>query len=145
MDQATLPQFMMRLASFAGYKDAPTVCGSMTFLLPPFKLVASRLVRAGGRIWEAWSPNSDRVAFYPGVPDPRFVVATPDNHARRRADGHLGCFDPTRNPQLLDHDKLWYPFVRPNCDTPPAAYPEYSAFHEVWNCKEQSFAPEFLG
>lgn len=144
MDQATLPQFLMRLASFAGYKDVPTVCGSMTFLLPPFKLVSSRLVRAGGRIWEAWSPNSERVAFYPGVPDPRFVTETPDEHARRRADGHLGRFDPTRNPQLLDHEKLWYPFVRPDCNAPPATYPEYSAFHEVWNTKEQSFAPEFL-
>ncbi len=132
MDHAALPPMTMRLASYAGYKDIPTVCSSMSFLLPPFKLVTSRLIRASGRVWEAWSPNSDRVAYYPGVPDARFTTETPVEPALRRADGHLGRFDPTRNPQLLVHDRLWYPFIRPECDADTSRHPEYTAFTDLW-------------
>ncbi len=130
--------------SVCGYRDLPAVCGSMTFLLPPFKLASSRVIRAGGRIWEAWSPNSKRVAYYPGVPDAQFTISTPTDPAFRRADGHLGRFDPTRNPQLLDHNRLWYPFVRPDSDDIISTHPEHAEFHSVWLSGERTFDPDFL-
>lgn len=133
-----------RLVSYAGYKDWPTVHTALSFALPAFSRVVSRIVAAAERSWEAWSPNASSHAFYPGLADADVVSEASLLPWMRRADGHLGRFDPTRWPQVLRHDRLWYAFVRPETEAPLTSYPEFTPFHSVWEVQARSFPPPFL-
>lgn len=129
------------LKSMAGYASLPTVDDALSYMLPPFQLASRRIVQIGQRFWELWSPNSARVEFYPGTA----ISGFPLEHQLpqlRRADGHQGRFDPTINPQVLDHARLWYPFVR--TEAPAAEYPEFSNFADVWDDRFVSFHASFL-
>ena len=75
---------------------------SMDFYLPRFTLGATRFVYAGERLWELWSPNSQRFAFYPGVSKPNLRLGRNLDLELRRADGQFGRFDPTASPQHFD-------------------------------------------
>ena len=132
---------MERLKSMAGYASLPTVDDALAYVLPPFSLASRRLVQVGQRLWELWSPNSDRVEYYPGVPEPDFSFEEEDSR-NRRADGHCGRFDPTVTPQVLDPARLWFPFVR--TEAPEAEYPEFSNFADVWDDRVISFKASFL-
>ena len=95
-----------------GYYDMPAVNDAMTFMLPPFQTLHSRLVRVGPKLWQLWSPNSPLNAFYPGIRAPGYEVKMEDDEEKRRFDGHLGRFDPTRSPQHFDARHPWLGFVR---------------------------------
>lgn len=132
---------MERLKSMAGYASLPTVDDALSYVLPPFELASHRIVQIGHRLWELWSPNSSRVEFYPGTAISGFPFEH-ELHQLRRADGHRGRFDPTINPQVLDHARLWYPFVR--VEAPVEQYPEFTNFVDVWDGRGGSFHASFL-
>ena len=81
-----------------GYYDMPAVNDAMTFMLPPFQNLHSRLVKVGPKLWQLWSPNSPLNVFYPGIRAPGFEVKMENDEEKRRFNGHLGQFDPTRSP-----------------------------------------------
>ncbi|KJA13447.1 hypothetical protein HYPSUDRAFT_209518 [Hypholoma sublateritium FD-334 SS-4] len=132
---------MERLKSMAGYASLPMVDDTLSYVLPPFELVSRRIVQIGHRLWELWSPNSARAEFYPGTAISGFPFED-ELHQLRRADGHRGRFDPTINPQVLDHARLWYPFVR--VEAPVEKYPEFTNFVDVWDDRLVSFHASFL-
>ena len=125
--------------SMAGYASLPTVDDALSYVLPPFELASRRIVQIGHRLWELWSPNSSRAEFYPGTAISGFPFEH-ELHQLRRADGHRGRFDPTINPQVLDHARLWYPFVR--VEAAVEQYPEFTKFVDVWDGR--SFHTSFL-
>ena len=108
-----------RLESFAGYHTLPTVHDPMHFYLPRFTLRATRFVHAGERLWELWSPNSQRFAFYPGVSKPNLRFGKDVDLELRRADGHLGRFDPTVSPQHFDQTRPWLGYILRESDSLP--------------------------
>ena len=90
----------------------PAVNDAMTFMLPPFQNLHSRLVKVGQKLWQLWSPNSPLNVFYPGICAPGFEFKMDNDEEKRRFDGHLGPFDPTRSPQHFDARRPWQGFVR---------------------------------
>lgn len=64
-----------RRKSCFGYFETPVVDDTLSFLLPPFSRVHSRVVVMKGKTWEAWSPNSTVNVFYPGIRAPGYRVA----------------------------------------------------------------------
>jgi hypothetical protein len=56
-----------RLKSFAGYTERPVVQDTLSYFIPPFSVVSSRLVAFRSQLFEIWSPNSAQTPFYPGV------------------------------------------------------------------------------
>ena len=94
------------------YYDMPAVNDAMTFMLPPFQNLHSRLVKVGPKLWQLWSPNSPLNAFYPRIRAPGFKVKMENDEEKRRFDGHLGRFDPTRSLQHFDARRPWQGFVR---------------------------------
>lgn len=119
-----------RLASLAGYFHVPAIADSLSFVLPPFRLAASRMIGIGARWWEVWSLNSERAAYYPGIADAGFSVDRVDPPKLRRADGHLGRFDPTVNPQVFSRQFPWYPFIRHAGFS--ATHLEFTRLVDVW-------------
>ncbi|KAF9547921.1 hypothetical protein CPC08DRAFT_648601, partial [Agrocybe pediades] len=105
------PFKLNRLMSFAGYTLPPVVLDAMLFYLPCFALCAYRVVECFSRVWEIWSPNDHRSAFYPGVRDTNVKLGLSLPAGMRRCDGHLGRFDPTVSPQAYDKSKPWLGFV----------------------------------
>ena len=101
-----------RRKSCFGYFEPPVVDDTLSFLLPPFSRVHSRTVAMKGKTWEAWSPNSLVDAFYPGIRAPGYNVAMEVDPTKRRFDGHLGRFDPTKSPQHYDPRQPWLALVR---------------------------------
>lgn len=101
-----------RRSSTFGYHDTPAVNDAMSFTLPPFPNMYSRIVSFGSKTWELWSPNSALEAFYPGVRDPGFEVKMEREEKNRRFDGHLGRFDYTKWPQYYDSRRPWIGFIR---------------------------------
>ena len=101
-----------RRKSCFGYFEPPVVDDTLSFLLPPFSRVHSRTVVMKGKTWETWSPNSLIDAFYPGIRAPGYNVAMEADPTKRRFDGHLGRFDPTKSPQHYDPRYPWLAFVR---------------------------------
>ena len=101
-----------RRKSCFGYFEPPVVDDTLSFLLPPFSRVHSRTVVMKGETWEVWSPNSLVDAFYPGIRAPGYKVAMEVDPTKRRFDGHLGCFDPTKSPQHYDPRQPWLALVR---------------------------------
>ena len=89
----------------------PAVNDAMTFVLPLFQTLHSRLVRVGPKLWQLWSPNSPLNVFYPRIRTPGYKVKMEDDKEKRRFDGHLGRFDPTRSPQHFNARRLWLGFV----------------------------------
>ncbi|KAF8182538.1 hypothetical protein BJ912DRAFT_928566 [Pholiota molesta] len=136
------PFFAERLKSFAGYSFMPTIFDALSYWLPPFLLAASRYIAIGLRKWELWSPNSPRVAFYPGVMVPDFRLGTELPEHLRRCDGHDGRFDPTVSPQILISSKLWYPFVCRQAD--PSSHPEFTPFLTIWDETLSAVRPDFI-
>ncbi|KAF9549475.1 hypothetical protein CPC08DRAFT_591078, partial [Agrocybe pediades] len=101
-----------RLASFAGYSLPPTVMDAMLFLLPRFSLSSHRVVENTQRVWELWSPNSSKNAYYPGVQETGSRFGKSLHSSMRRYDGHEGRFDPTISPQHYDKDRPWLGFIQ---------------------------------
>jgi hypothetical protein len=134
--------FVERLLSFTGYLCLPILFDALSYYLPPFQRALSRFVRIGARAWELWSPNSTAAAFYPGLADGSFELAAEGPVHFRRGDGHLGRFDPTVLPQVLDFKRLWYPFVRRSADL--ASYPEFTPFLEIWDVRAGAVNPAFI-
>ena len=95
-----------------GYYNLLAVNDAMTFMLPPFQNLHSRLVKVGPKLWQLWLPNSPLNVFYPGIRVPGFEVKMENDEEKRRFDGHLGRFDPTRSPQHFDAHQPWQGFVR---------------------------------
>ncbi|KAF9542451.1 hypothetical protein CPC08DRAFT_802033 [Agrocybe pediades] len=118
-----------RLASFAGYVLPPTVVDAMLFYLPRFSLCSHRVVESFQRSWELWSPNSSRVAYYPGAREMFARFGRSLHASMRRYDGHEGRFDPTISPQHYDKDRPWLGFIQTSSDV---TRPEFSPFLDVW-------------
>ncbi|EDR02993.1 uncharacterized protein LACBIDRAFT_331931 [Laccaria bicolor S238N-H82] len=101
-----------RRKSISGYFELPVVDNTLPLILPPFSRVHSRLVTMSGKTWLIWSPNSRIDAYYPGIRAPGHEVVMEEDKTKRRFDGHLGRFDPTKSPQHYDPLQPWLPFVR---------------------------------
>jgi hypothetical protein len=123
-----------RLLSIHGYDHLPVVDDTLGFNLPRFRQHSGRLVAAGSRVWELWSPNSSQVAFYPGVPPPNLQLCIPSDERQRRYDGHLGRFDSTLFPQLLSEQRPWRGFIlrQESGFKQRSQYPEFSLLHQNW-------------
>lgn len=100
-----------RMSNF-GYYEPPVVDDTLSLILPLFSRMYSRLVAVAGKTWELWSPNSVIDAYYPGIRAPGYKVAMIEDMTKRRFDGHLGRFDPTKAPQHYDPRQPWLLFVR---------------------------------
>jgi hypothetical protein len=83
----------------------------LSFGLPKFTLRHCRDVKMRDKTWELWSPNSERVAFYPGIMDPQFPKRVVEDRSYHRFDGSLGRFDFTVVPQHFLSNRPWLPFV----------------------------------
>ncbi|KAG6911065.1 hypothetical protein DXG01_004580 [Tephrocybe rancida] len=117
-----------RLLSAAGYDSAPAVDDRLTFTLPPFNQHSGRIVG----VYEQWSPNSMLYAFYPGVPPPGLKYTIPEDPSARRFDGHLGQFDYTVNPQVLQKDFAWRALIyRPSVGK-ELSLVEYESVYDHW-------------
>ena len=88
-----------RRRSNFGYFEPPVVDDTLSLALPPFARVHSRIVSMNGKTWILWFPNSILDAFYPGIRSPGYEVVMEKERTKRRFDGHLGRFDPTKSPQ----------------------------------------------
>jgi hypothetical protein len=100
-----------------GFEEIPRVLSSLTYYLPNFTLCHRRDVEIADERWELWSPNSSRVAYFPGTIDHKFLEQVKDYPASRRFDGSLGRFEFTRFPQVFDQNRPWLGFVRRATDT----------------------------
>ena len=85
---------------------------TLSLALPPFARVHSRIVSMNGKTWILWSPNSILDAFYPGICSPGYEVVMEKEWTKRRFDGHLGRFDPTKSPQHYDPQQPWLTLLR---------------------------------
>ena len=94
-----------------GYFKPPVADDTLSLILPPFSRMYSRLVAVSGKTWELWSPNSVIDVYYPGIRAPGYKVAMAEDMTKRRLDGHLGRFDPTKSPQHYDPLQPWLPFI----------------------------------
>ncbi|KAG6904776.1 hypothetical protein DXG01_007268, partial [Tephrocybe rancida] len=122
-----------RISSLSGYEVTPTVEPILTFdSMPSSSMYVGRLVEKDGELWELWSPNSSTKAYCPGYVLNSFKMVTPPQHLWR-ADGHLGRFDPTVNPQMYNI-RPWYAFVlrRPPEGRTLREYPEHNALRIAW-------------
>lgn len=90
----------------------PRVTSGLTYYLPKFSLCHRRDVQIEDKRWELWSPNSPRIAYFPGKMDPKFPQEVAKDPACRRFDGSLGRFEFTRFPQQFDPDRPWLAMVR---------------------------------
>ena len=119
-----------RLKSFAGYAARPVVQDSLSYFIPAFHVISSRLVAFRNQLFEIWSPNSTQTPFYPGVQDSTVhLTTTALPESQRRCDGHMGRFDPTISPQHYNPQYPWLPFIRRYSD---GSHPEHEAFLTVW-------------
>ena len=118
-----------RLKSFAGYAERPVVQDTLSYFIPAFSVVSSRLVAFRNQLFEIWSPNSAQTPFYPGVRDFTVRLTTSLHPSQRRCDGHMGRFDPTISPQHYNPQLPWLPFIRRLSD---GSHPEHRAFLTVW-------------
>lgn len=118
-----------RLKSFAGYLAMPSIYDAMHFFLPPFCVRSLRLVKINDRRWELWSPNSERLEFYPGLRSMELDLENPMDKGLMRCDGHLGRFDPTVSPQHFDPAQPWLGFIRREGKD---SHPEYACLMDVW-------------
>ncbi|KAK7024085.1 hypothetical protein R3P38DRAFT_3194814 [Favolaschia claudopus] len=101
-----------RLPAFAGY-DAPPLLDLSGGDLGGLALKRNRRILAiNGDSFEAGSPNSTRMPYYPGV-QPRGQASRelPPSDSRR-FDGQLGPRDPTISPQHYDPYRPWLPYIR---------------------------------
>ncbi|KAG6913628.1 hypothetical protein DXG01_005494 [Tephrocybe rancida] len=122
-----------RISSLSGYEAKPIVEPILTFdSMPRSSTYVGRLVEREKELWELWSPNSDRKAYCPGYSLTSFKLETPPQPLRR-ADGHLGRFDPTVNPQMYNL-RPWYAFVLRHLPEGKKQheYPEHNALRIAW-------------
>ena len=101
-----------RRRSNFGYFEPPVVDDTLLLALPPFARVHSRIVSMNGKTWILWSPNSIIDVFYPGIRSPGYEVVMEKEWMKRRFDGHLGRFDPTKSPQHYDPQQPWLALLR---------------------------------
>ncbi|KAJ7713859.1 hypothetical protein B0H16DRAFT_1478337, partial [Mycena metata] len=98
---------------------------------------------------ELWSPNSEQLPFYPGVPNPFFTLAIPLKTSDRFQDGHWGRFDPIISPQYFNQAAPWWPFLRRACkvEKTDAAFAAYEPLTAVWRSLDASTGcvpPEYV-
>lgn len=81
-----------------------------------------------------WSPNSRQDPYYPGHFVAVGLVPLPSLTSQRRYDGHLGRWDPTRNPQAYNRYKPWLGFILREEGERIDGYPhcEYWTVLSVW-------------
>lgn len=128
-----------RTPSFADYDFLPILPPPPSYRLPP--PVHRRYVSMSGRLWEISSPNSLLNAFCPGVKPSNLNLGVGDyKEEHRRYDGHMGPFDPTRNPQLTPPGKEWRPLIISHTAGNPRDCPEYES---VLNCWKSDKKPAF--
>ena len=99
----------LRLSSLNGYDQIPSILSGLEMQLPKIVLYTGRIVEAGDRAWELWSPNSVWHPFYPGYPSMEFRLEPAFLPQWWWCDGHLGRFDYTVSPQLLGY--LWWTLI----------------------------------
>ncbi|THV04117.1 hypothetical protein K435DRAFT_791291 [Dendrothele bispora CBS 962.96] len=104
-----------RLGLLSGWKTPPTVISGLDFYLPQTNLYTGRVVKFTEEDLldeettklELYSRNSKQFPFYPGLSTvPIFEIPY-----RRRVDGSVGRFDPTKNPQQFNKSRPYYPFI----------------------------------
>ncbi|KDR65386.1 hypothetical protein GALMADRAFT_148730 [Galerina marginata CBS 339.88] len=118
-----------RLKSFAGYTAPPVLMDGLSYFLPPFSVITTRLVTFGVRLFEIWSPNSSQTVYYPGVSAPNAPGGMGLPEHLRRCDGTLGRFDPTLSPQYFNPQYPFLPFIRRHVNDDR---PEHRPFLSVW-------------
>ncbi|KAJ6485095.1 hypothetical protein C8R47DRAFT_1217135 [Mycena vitilis] len=140
-----------RLACLAGYRDLPNIYTAMTFNLRHRPRINSRVIRVDGHVYEAWSPNSDQVAFLPGVLRPDYVPTTPQLLAERRYDGHVGRHDCIHAPQYYRDSAKHWPFIRRASTVLPDDYAAlaFVPLPHHWRCDDGHkyrgfFDPSFI-
>ncbi|KAJ6482265.1 hypothetical protein C8R47DRAFT_1217923 [Mycena vitilis] len=100
-----------RLRSFHGYSDVPVLDPWFEWKLPKGIRYYGREILSEGHRYEAWSCNSLRDAFYPGLRHESVALVKQPVMKQCRYDGHLGRFDPTINPQPYDAQRPWLGFI----------------------------------
>ncbi|KAJ7159502.1 hypothetical protein C8R46DRAFT_1224094 [Mycena filopes] len=101
-----------RLQCLAGYREIPSIAGHMTFMLRQFPLFSSRFVRAYGRVFELWSPNSAIPAYLPGLPAASPLLLGAPAPLQRRYDGHTGKHDCLHVPQYSQEATRYWAYMR---------------------------------
>jgi hypothetical protein len=132
------------------YKEVPDVYDDLSFYVPCQTPIHIRCVEIRDTTYELWSPNSDRIDYYPGAPLKEPVDsfdATSCYH-----DGRLGPHDWTLHPQHFYAKRPWLGF----CSCPPvdvrdwrSVLPELVPLSLVWvpstsTRGKGSLNPEFL-
>ncbi|KAJ7199160.1 hypothetical protein GGX14DRAFT_572922 [Mycena pura] len=123
-----------RLSSQAGWREFPAVHAGLGFTLHGLFSLSSRVVVAGQRVFQLWSPNSVQSPFYPGIADPSFEPLAALPSGSRRSDGSLGRFDPTVAPQLYRAATPYWGFVRRAELVQPTDpnYPFFAPITQFW-------------
>ena len=127
--------FPRRNPSFAGYEQIPRIPPPPAYELPTS--VHNRYIAMQGRLWEVTSPNSLQNAFCPGKrPSNLNLRVNYFEEYHRRYDGHMGPFDPTKNPQLSLPDRPWRPLIIKPAAGQPRDSPEYESILNCWKSDE---------
>ena len=132
------------------YQELPTVYDMLSFYVPVTEPACRRTVKIADTFYEVWSPNCDKVDFYPGAPLTN-VLSSWHSPPYRYIDGRLGPRDWSLHPQHFNPDAPWLGF----CQSPPTAErhldtwrstnPELVPLRAVWQpSKNGHLDPEYL-
>ena len=132
------------------YREVPDVYDDLSFYVPCQSPIHIRGVEIRGTTYELWSPNSDRIDYYPGAPLKEPVDSF--DATSRYHDGRLGPHDWSLHPQHFYAKRPWLGFcLRPPVDVRDwrSVLPELVPLPLVWvpsasTPGEGSLNPEFL-
>jgi hypothetical protein len=131
------------------YQEHPVVYDGLSFYVPATEPVYRRMVKIKDTFYELWSPNCDKVDFYPGAPLSEVIPSyhyPPDHYI----DGRLGPRDWSLHPQHFNPDAPWLGFCQspPITKNPPVAWqsmaPELVPLPTVWQSLTNGLDPDYL-
>ncbi|KAG6912424.1 hypothetical protein DXG01_014720, partial [Tephrocybe rancida] len=74
--------------------------------------------------------------FYPGIPPLGLKYSIPEDPSARRFDGHLGRFDYTVNPQVLQKNFIWRALIyRPGVGKEHSLI-EFESIYDHWETEQ---------
>jgi hypothetical protein len=143
MDQFIRPSSTHLMDITRVYQEPPVVYDQLAFYVPTTEPTCSRTVQIEDTFYEVWSPNCDKVDFYPGAPLNTVLPSyhTPPFHY---IDGRLGPRDWTLHPQHFNPKAPWLGFSQrpPTATSQPwrSMNPELVPLRAVW--QSPSIRPE---
>lgn len=126
-----------RLTSNTGYDLPRQVLTSLAAKVPRFEIYAGSIVCQNGVFYEVWSMNSKRQPYCSGLPSATEKPNYPFYAAEirlRRFDGHIGPYDSSVSPQLLDREHPWRVLILREGEIAESSRPEpeFIDFSAVW-------------